>query len=75
MDSIGSREEGTAVGARLLSRLSAGSQDPDVGALTFDEVLWVRDRALGGRLVAPRIVLVLVEAYFEARGSRLPKPD
>ncbi len=53
-----------------LDRVTAGPQDPDVDPLTFDEVIWVRDRSLGGRLIAPTIVLQLVEAYFEARGSR-----
>ena len=53
-----------------LATLTAGRQDPDVEPLTFDEVLWVRDRVLAGRLIGPAIVLQLVEAYFEARGSR-----
>jgi hypothetical protein len=57
---------------RVLPRLTAGPQDPEVDALTVEEVLWVRDRALGGRLIGPTIVLQLVEAYFEARGTRGP---
>jgi hypothetical protein len=64
-----------AVDPRLLARLTAGPQDPDVDALSFEEILWVRDRALGGRLVGPTIVLQLVEAYFEARGLRTPTID
>jgi hypothetical protein len=62
--------QATASPGLRLDRLSAGAQDPDVDALTFDEVLWVRDRALGGGLIGPAIVLQLVEAYFEARGTR-----
>ena len=50
--------------------MTAGRQDPDVEPLSFEEVLWVRDRVLSGRLIGPTIVLELVEAYFEARGSR-----
>jgi hypothetical protein len=59
----------------LLARLTAGPQDPDVEPLTFEDVLWVRDRALGGGLVGPSIVLQLVESYFEARGSRTPEAE
>ena len=60
----------TRTPAPNLDRVTAGPQDPDVDPLSFDEILWVRDRSLGGRLIAPTIVLQLVEAYFEARGSR-----
>ena len=75
MDSLDHPANSQRLDPELLARLTAGPQDPDVAALSFDEVLWVRDRALGGRLVGPTIVLELVEAYFEARGSRLPPDD
>jgi hypothetical protein len=75
MHSIEPRATTQSLEPGLLARVTAGRQDPDVAALSFDEVLWVRDRALAGRLVAPRVVLELIEAYFEARGSRLPPPD
>jgi hypothetical protein len=64
------RPGGPSTAAVALASMTAGRQDPDVEPLTFEEILWVRDRVLAGRLVGPAIVLQLVEAYFEARGSR-----